>query len=167
MSHPILIRPAATPADFDGIAALLARMRAWDAEMTAATGGGDVDLAALYEESDAQGVQATFTAPGAGMILADRAGAVLGCIGFAPLEGGAAEVCKVFVDDGARGLGLARRMMARVLSDMAAAGHSRAVLETATFMTEAIALYRAHGFAPSLPFRPPFNHQSLFFSRDL
>lgn len=167
MSDPIRIRPATTAADFRSVSALLARMQAWDAEMTAATGGGDIDLAPLYEDSHPAGIQATFTAPGAGMIVADRGGQILGCIGYSPLGQGMAEVCKVFVDDSARGLGLGREMMVRVLAAMAAAGHSRAVLETATFMTTAIALYQAQGFHPSPPFRPAFNSQSLFFARDL
>lgn len=167
MSDAIVIRPATTPQDFAAVAALLARMEAWDLQVTTALTGAVPDLAELYDDADPESLTAIFTGPGAGMMLADRDGTVLGCAGFSPLAPGRAELRKVWVEEAARGLGLGARLMDAILPAMALAGHQVAVLETATFMEAAIRLYQAKGFRPAEPFRPPFNHQSLFFARDL
>lgn len=159
---------AATDADFAAASVLLLRMQAWDAAMTAATHGvADADMSALYAGSDAATLRQTFTAPRSGLMLATGPAGLLGCVGYVPLDDTTAEITKVFVDDAARGHGIAGRLLQSTLTTLSGAGYARTCLETATFMSPAIALYRAHGFAPCPPFRPAFDTLSLFFARDL
>ncbi|WP_262062565.1 GNAT family N-acetyltransferase [Streptomyces sp. STR69] len=67
-------------------------------------------------------------------------------------EDGDAELKRMFVIEQARGLGLARRMLAALEADARAAGRSRMVLETGTKQPEAIALYTSSGYEPCVKF---------------
>ncbi|MGH3313138.1 MAG: GNAT family N-acetyltransferase [Streptomyces sp.] len=62
---------------------------------------------------------------------------------------GDAEIKRMFVVREARGLGLARRILAVLEEDARAAGRTRMVLETGTAQPEAIALYVSSGYEPT------------------
>jgi ribosomal protein S18 acetylase RimI-like enzyme len=57
-----------------------------------------------------------------------------------------AEIKRMFVREDHRGLGLARRMLAALEADAAAAGADWMVLETGRPQTAAVALYRSSGY---------------------
>ncbi|MFI9587861.1 GNAT family N-acetyltransferase [Streptomyces sp. NPDC052236] len=61
---------------------------------------------------------------------------------------GDAEIKRMYVIPEARGLGLARRILAAIEEDARAAGRIRMVLETGTKQPEAIALYTSTGYEP-------------------
>ncbi|MFJ8310558.1 MULTISPECIES: GNAT family N-acetyltransferase [unclassified Streptomyces] len=61
---------------------------------------------------------------------------------------GDAELKRMYVVPEARGLGLARRILAALEADARAAGRTRMVLETGTKQPEAIALYGSTGYEP-------------------
>jgi GNAT superfamily N-acetyltransferase len=61
---------------------------------------------------------------------------------------GDAELKRMYVVDGMRGRGLARRVLAALEEDARAAGRVRMVLETGTKQQEAIALYTSSGYEP-------------------
>ncbi|MGW8765758.1 GNAT family N-acetyltransferase [Streptomyces sp. NPDC055815] len=65
---------------------------------------------------------------------------------------GDAELKRMYVIPEARGLGLARRILAALESDARAAGRVRMVLETGTEQPEAIALYTSSGYEPCTKF---------------
>ncbi|MFD9244293.1 GNAT family N-acetyltransferase [Streptomyces sp. NPDC059556] len=67
-------------------------------------------------------------------------------------ENGDAELKRMYVTPGARGLGLARRILAALESDAREAGRTRMVLETGTAQPEAIALYTSSGYTPCAKF---------------
>ncbi|MEU6344131.1 GNAT family N-acetyltransferase [Streptomyces sp. NPDC046977] len=67
-------------------------------------------------------------------------------------EDGDAELKRMYVVPQARGRGLARRMLAELERDAAAAGRTRMVLETGTMQPEAIALYTSCGYTPVVKF---------------
>ncbi|MEU7292357.1 GNAT family N-acetyltransferase [Streptomyces exfoliatus] len=69
-------------------------------------------------------------------------------------ENGDAELKRMYVIPEARGLGLARRILAALESDAREAGRTRMVLETGTAQPEAIALYTSSGYEPC----PKFGH---------
>ncbi|MGK5637665.1 GNAT family N-acetyltransferase [Streptomyces sp. URMC 126] len=62
---------------------------------------------------------------------------------------GDAELKRMYVVPGARGRGLARRILALLEEDARAAGRTRVVLETGTAQPEAIALYTSSGYVPA------------------
>ncbi|MET8504580.1 GNAT family N-acetyltransferase [Streptomyces sp. NPDC004787] len=61
---------------------------------------------------------------------------------------GDAELKRMYVVPEARGLGLARRILAALEADAREAGRTRMVLETGTAQPEAIALYTSCGYEP-------------------
>jgi GNAT superfamily N-acetyltransferase len=63
---------------------------------------------------------------------------------------GDAEIKRMYVTPEARGLGLARRILAALEDDARAAGRTRMVLETGTKQPEAIALYTSTGYTSAL-----------------
>ena len=65
-----------------------------------------------------------------------------------------AEVKRMYVTPAARGLGLARRMLAHLEAAAREAGAEAMVLETGTMQPEAIALYVSSGYRPI----PGFGH---------
>ncbi|MEX0171929.1 GNAT family N-acetyltransferase [Streptomyces sp. LMG1-1-1.1] len=65
---------------------------------------------------------------------------------------GDAELKRMYVVPEARGLGLARRILAALESDARSAGRTRMVLETGTAQPEAIALYTSSGYEPCAKF---------------
>ncbi|MFF0437273.1 GNAT family N-acetyltransferase [Streptomyces sp. NPDC004327] len=65
---------------------------------------------------------------------------------------GDAELKRMYVVPEARGLGLARRILAALEADARAAGRTRMVLETGTAQPEAIALYTSSGYEPCAKF---------------
>ncbi|MEE1755844.1 GNAT family N-acetyltransferase [Streptomyces sp. SP18CS02] len=65
---------------------------------------------------------------------------------------GDAELKRMYVVPEARGLGLARRILAALEQDARDAGRTRMVLETGTKQPEAIALYTSSGYEPCAKF---------------
>ncbi|MCX3060605.1 GNAT family N-acetyltransferase [Streptomyces beihaiensis] len=65
---------------------------------------------------------------------------------------GDAELKRMYVTPEARGLGLARRILAVLEEDARAAGRVRMVLETGVKQPEAIALYTSSGYEPCAKF---------------
>jgi putative acetyltransferase len=82
-------------------------------------------------------------------IIEDADGILVGGGGFAPLQGGPAnigEVQKFYILPRARGKGLAQRILNLVLGDMNKVGYSGAYLETMTEMRDAQQVYLRNGF---------------------
>jgi putative acetyltransferase len=85
---------------------------------------------------------------GAFRVLVDESGAVVGCGGLYPLANGEAEIRKMYFHPAARGQGYGRRLLNELLMEARKRGYRRVVLETASQLKEAIALYRSAGFKP-------------------
>ncbi len=94
-----------------------------------------------------------FDPPGGLFLICYLDGRPVGCAGwrtppYSLLLPGDAEVKRMYVAPEARGRGLARRMLAALERDAAAAGRTRMVLETGIAQPEAITLYLSTGYTP-------------------
>lgn len=76
----------------------------------------------------------------------------VGCVSLRPLEPGVAEVKRLWIDPGARGLGLARRLMRALESRARDMGFTQLKLDSNATLTEAIALYRSDGWYEIAPY---------------
>jgi molybdate transport system substrate-binding protein len=108
--------------------------------ITADPAGTDRDLADL---------DAYYFSRGGGFIVAVASdGRLVGSCGIAPLEGGTWDLRKMYLLPEARGHGLGKRLLARVLAFAKSKGATRVELETASVLKEAISLYGKAGFTP-------------------
>lgn len=78
--------------------------------------------------------------------VAERTGKVVGCVGWRPLEDGAVELLKLYVDAEARGGGLGRRLVGIVCTEARKRGAGRVELWTDTRFQAAHRLYELLGF---------------------
>ena len=105
-------------------------------------------------------------APAGCFLVAYRDGEPIGCGGLKLHGADPAEIKRVWVDPRARGLGLARRLIA-ALEDRARDGGAPAVqLDTNRSLVEAIAMYQTLGYVEVEPFNDePYAHH--WFQKDL
>lgn len=91
--------------------------------------------------------------------------APLACVSVKTVDGTLGEVKRLWVAPDARGMGLARRMMTAIEDTARNLGLTRLRLDTNANLPEAIALYRATGWADAPPFTDfPATH---WFAKDL
>jgi DNA-binding MarR family transcriptional regulator/GNAT superfamily N-acetyltransferase len=91
--------------------------------------------------------------PPAGLFLvAYRHGDAVGCGGVKHHPGAASEIKRMWVAENARGLGIARRLLAELEADAIRGGASTATIETSATLFEAMALYRSVGYVEVAPF---------------
>jgi GNAT superfamily N-acetyltransferase len=124
--------------------------------------GDAVDL----EAEIAAGPPAELNEAGGVLLLARVGGEPAGLGGVRHLETGVAEVKSMFVAPAFRGTGLGRRIL-QALERIAAARGCRAVrLDTSSYLTEAIGLYRSAGYA-EVPAYNGNEKADLWFERQL
>jgi GNAT superfamily N-acetyltransferase len=96
-----------------------------------------------------------------GRLLVARTGTeVVGVGALKPVDSSVAEIKRMYIRPQARGQGLGRAILERLLADAGTIGYRVARLETATFMREAHALYRSLGFQD----RPMFDNAEASLS---
>ncbi len=102
---------------------------------------------------------ALFRAPHGTFLLACADGPPLACVSLKRTDDRTGEIKRLWVAPTARGQGLARRMMTAVEDAARAFGMTRLILDTNEHLPEAIALYRATGWADIAPYTPfPATH---------
>jgi N-acetylglutamate synthase-like GNAT family acetyltransferase len=106
-------------------------------------GATDADLSDIEQSYFARG--------GTFCILEDQDGSVVGAYGLYPMEHRTCELRKMYLRRNCRGQGLGRRLLDDALAKARGLGFARVVLETASVLKEAIALYERYGFAPYQP----------------
>lgn len=84
-------------------------------------------------------------------VLVGPEGELLGSVGLAPLAGNTGELRKMYLAAHARGWGWGQRLLRHALAGARERGYRRVVLETASVLHEAIALYEREGFRPYHP----------------
>ncbi len=85
-------------------------------------------------------------APRGSFLVVRSDGAAAGCGGVRRLDDGVAEIKRMWIDPDWRGLGLGRRLLARLEAGGRALGCGRVVLDTNEVLSEAITLYERAGY---------------------
>ena len=93
-----------------------------------------------------------FAPPCGTFLLVRLNGDPVGCGGLKPISSEAAYLKRMWIAPGARGLGLARRLLAALEESARAIGYSIVRLETNKSLIEAQRLYRSAGYAEVAPF---------------
>jgi DNA-binding MarR family transcriptional regulator len=92
------------------------------------------------------------TPPHGDFLLAYLNGEAVGCGAVRHHPGGPSHIKRMWVAESARGLGIARRLLAELEAVIVEAGVSVAQLETHRLLIEAIAMYRSAGYVEVEPF---------------
>ena len=87
-----------------------------------------------------------FNPPRGVFMIALLGGAAIGCGAIRHLDEHTAEIKRMWVSPRSRGCGVGRRLLENLEHEAGRAGRSRIVLDTNDSLTEAISMYRAHGY---------------------
>jgi len=127
----------------------------------------NVDLSFQNLDHELQHFTTEYAPPIGAFILAEDAGQYAACIGLRQFAEGIGEIKRLYVVPAARGLGLGRLLVERIIVVARAAGYSSLLLDTLPFMKEAQSLYVALGFRPTAPYRYNPVAGSAFLRLDL
>jgi putative acetyltransferase len=115
-----------------------------------------VDLCFQNFEAELQSLPGEYAAPRGTLVLAVVGDAFAGCCALRPLDSAdypnAAEMKRLYVRPGFRGLGLGRMLVEGILDAARQAGYSCVLLDTLDDMESARALYAELGFEEVPPF---------------
>jgi putative acetyltransferase len=103
-------------------------------------------------DADLRNIEAVYQA-GGGMfdVITDAGGGIIGTVALFRIDSADCELRKMYLARSARGRGLGRLMLAHALERAAELGFRRVVLETASVLREAVALYESRGFRRYTP----------------
>lgn len=103
-------------------------------------------------DSDLQDIQKNyFEGGGTFDLLVNDSGQIVGSVGLCPVADYICELRKMYLAPEARGCGWGRRLLEHALERATKLGFQRVVLETASVLQAAIALYERYGFQRYTP----------------
>jgi GNAT superfamily N-acetyltransferase len=104
-------------------------------------------------EEELKNLPGAYAPPSGRLLLARSADHAAGCVALRELDTCICEMKRLYVRPGARGKGLGRLLVERVIAEARGAGYERMRLDTiASAMKDAIALYRRMGFQEIAPY---------------
>lgn len=132
---------AARPDDMAEVRAMLQEYVAW------------IGLDLAFQEIDAEldALPGAYAPPRGALLIATEGERRAGMIALRPSEAGICEMKRLYVRPEARGHGLARRLITRLLDEARRLNYVEIRLDTLPMMSEAQALYQALGFVDIPP----------------
>ena len=106
-----------------------------------------------------------FTPPNGVLLVAFDGADAVGCVGLRTLEPGVGEVRHMWVHDRMRRSGLGRRMLREIEAQAVTLGLPTLRLNTHKALPEAVAMYRAAGYAESGAYSDEVHAQLSFLKR--
>ena len=116
-------------------------------------------------DSDLRNIEVSYIECG-GMfdVLVDENGQLVGSVGLCPVSRSVCELRKMYLAAPARRRGYGRCLLERALSRARELGFTRVVLETASVLREAVALYERYGFRRYTPEHVAARCDAAYFS---
>jgi putative acetyltransferase len=127
----------------------------------------NVDLSFQNFDHELQHFTTEYAPPTGAFILAEDADKYAACIGLRQFAEGIGEIKRLYVVPAARGFGLGRLLVERVIVVAREIGYGSLLLDTLPFMKAAQSLYVALGFEPTAPYRYNPVAGSAFLRLDL
>ena len=127
----------------------------------------DVDLSFQNFDEELQHFATEYAPPGGAFILAEEAGRYLACIGVRRFSSEVGEIKRLYAVPAARGRGLGRVLVERIIVVARDLGYRSLLLDTLPFMKQAQGLYLSLGFKPKTAYRFNPIEGSAFLRLDL
>ena len=113
----------------------------------------DVDLSFQHFDQELQRFTSEYAAPKGAFLLAEHGGQHVACIGLRPFADDIGEIKRLYVAPAARGRGLGRMLVERVIVVARQIGYRSLLLDTLPSMQQAQSLYLSLGFKPTDAYR--------------
>lgn len=123
----------------------------------------DVDLCFQGFDAEMARFPGEYQPPKGALFVAEAGGQVVGVAGLRPAPGSYAEMKRLYLTDGARGLGLGRKLAERIIEAARGMGSAGVVLDTLPSMTAAQDIYRRLGFEEYRPEHDGGHPDLLYF----
>ncbi|HET9449138.1 MAG TPA: GNAT family N-acetyltransferase [Steroidobacteraceae bacterium] len=127
----------------------------------------NVDLSFQNFDHELRHFTTEYAPPTGAFLLAEDAGQYVACIAVRRFSAGVGEIKRLYVAPAARGRGLGRLLVERIIVIAREIGYGSLLLDTLPFMKEAQSLYLALGFEPTAPYRYNPVAGSAFLRLDL
>jgi putative acetyltransferase len=111
-----------------------------------------VDLGFQNFAHELQHIREVYRGPGGCVLLARRAGQVIGCVALRRFDEDTCEMKRLYVRSVGRGTGVGRELAMEIIQRAKEAGYKKMVLDTLESLTAARALYRSLGFHEVAPY---------------
>ena len=112
-----------------------------------------IDLCFQGFAAEVEGLPGDYAPPSGRLLLAFRDDVAVGCVALRAVDGARCEMKRLYLRPGARGSGLGRALVERLLSEARAEGYGEVVLDTLPSMAEAQRMYERFGFRDIPPYR--------------
>ena len=129
--------------------------------------GLGVDLSFQDFAGELAALEHEYAPPGGALLIARLDGRAAGCVALRGLGPGVGELKRLYVVRAARGAGVGRALVERMLARARALGYARLRLDTLGSMREAQALYRSLGFRQIAAYRFNPLPGTAYFELDL
>ena len=126
-----------------------------------------VDLCFQDFERELESLPGTYTPPSGALLLAERAGRVLGCVAMRQQTDGVCEMKRLYIVPDARGAGIGRTLALAVIERARRAGYCTMRLDTLARLREAMALYASLDFKVGDPYYPNPLGGVVYWEKDL
>jgi GNAT superfamily N-acetyltransferase len=123
-----------------------------------------------YQNFDAElaGLPAPYAPPDGSLLLAKMGAVPVGIVGLKRVDGATGEIKRLYVVPEARGCGIGKALLERVLDEALEKGYRRVRLDShRASMTTAATLYRRLGFKEIPPYGPDLDGAIAFFEKVL
>jgi ribosomal protein S18 acetylase RimI-like enzyme len=157
VDHPTIHIGPATATDMPALRELLQEYVAWV----------DHDLSFQDFQSELRNFPGDYTPPRGALLAASVSGRVSAMIALRPLDETTCEMKRLFVSPAARGLGLGRALVLRILDEARRLGYRAIRLDTLPQMGDAQALYAGLGFRDIEPYYDTPIQGTRFMEMDL
>ncbi len=113
-----------------------------------------IDLGFQGFEQELQNIPGEYAPPGGRLLLAINDGKPVGCVALREFHGKQCEMKRLYIRQSARGLGIGKALVSRIIDEARLIGYKEIILDTLPSMIEAQNLYYSFGFHEIPPYRP-------------
>lgn len=128
----------------------------------------DMDLCFQSFEEEMQNLPGKYSPPDGRLYLANINHEAVGCIALRKIGDGICEMKRLFLRDAARGHGLGKELIEKIIADAREIGYAIMRLDTyPPKMGKAVSLYESHGFRAIEPYYDNPHEGVLYMELDL